>query len=69
MRSVKHVVKPMGPSDGLGMGIMTEFDDDGAFKPPQQLASIRLVRTSTNNGNEKSRVCQKNGNGKKKLEL
>ena len=46
LRSVKHMTKPMGPIDGLGMGIMTDFDDDdgSAFKSPKRIGSIRLVR-------------------------
>ena len=34
LRSIKHMVEPMGPpgGDGLGMGITTGLDDGDAFK-------------------------------------
>ena len=34
------MVKPMGPSDGLGMGIMTGFNDGGAFECGCELAQL-----------------------------
>ena len=44
LRSVKHMTKPMGPSDGLGMGIMTGLDDGEAFEVRLGGRSSRLAR-------------------------
>ena len=43
LRSVKHMVEPMGPSDGLGMGITTGLDDGDAFKVRDQVGRFGPV--------------------------
>ena len=45
LRSVKHMVEPMGPpgGDGLGMGITTGLDDGDAFKVRGQVGRFGPV--------------------------
>ena len=44
LRSLKHMVEPMGPSEGLGTGIMTGLDDGEAFEVRLGGRSSRLAR-------------------------